>query len=68
MFNTDENSGTDEWELDLDIDNYTPVKNDRYRELIEDSNILYALRKIGIVTADVEAEAIEFLRDEGAGV
>lgn len=66
MFSDDRD--TDNWEIDLELDNYTLVKNEEFVSLTNDSNMLYALRKIGAVTTELEDEALEFLRDEGAGV
>lgn len=59
---------TDDWELDLDLDNKTLINKEEYYALLAESNTLYALRKIGAVTVELEAEAIEFLREEGVDV
>jgi len=59
---------TDEFELDIvmhDESKYKLVHEDILGSLQEESNILYALRKMGFVTAGQEAAAVEFLEEEG---
>ena len=65
MFNNDGNS-TDDWELQGEFpDEYIQIPMDEYVYLLDDSKLLYALRKIGVVTTKIELEAREFLQEEG---
>jgi len=56
-------NSTDEWELDQE--EVITINRQAYLDLVEDSKMLYALRKIGAVSTGIECEAIEFLKEEG---
>lgn len=55
-------NSTDEWELDSE--DVVTVQRHIMNALREDGNTLYALRKLGMVSAGQEAAAIEFLKGE----
>lgn len=65
MFNNDGNS-TDEWELQGEFpEEYIQIPMEEYVYLVDDSKLLYGLRKVGAVTTKIEGEAREFLQEEG---
>ena len=64
-----DNNNTDDWGFKCETPDFlVPVHKDTLEALKEDSNILYALRKMGFVTAGQEDAAVEFLEEEGFDV
>jgi hypothetical protein len=60
-------TSTDNWDLGITSDTVT-IDRKILEAMREDCNILYALRKMGFVTAGQEAAAVEFLAEEGVDV
>ena len=57
---------TEDWKLPCEFpEEYIQIPMDEYMYLIDDSKLLYALRKVGAVTTKIEGEAREFLQEEG---